>query len=101
MSLHSKRPHHDRFARAAFDSPCSRWRPSPRNKADTSRSLRPLLRRRRILDRRRLGFLLLVLARLLLRRLQLVDDLLQRGDGALEALDLTVGGVQLLLMVGS
>src|ERR1700682_3272485 len=22
--LHSKRPHHDRFARAAFDSPCSR-----------------------------------------------------------------------------
>ena len=36
---------------------------------------------------------------LLLRRLQIVDDLLQAGDRALQRLDLAVGGVELLLMV--
>ena len=52
---------------------------------------------RRILRRRRV-FLLRILSRLLLRRLQIVDGLLQADDRALQAVDLAVGGIELLLM---
>src|SRR5450755_2364305 len=59
---------------------------------------RTILRRRRSVRRCGVGFLLLVLGRFLLRRLQLVDDLLQGGDGALQAFDLPIRSIELLLM---
>src|SRR3954464_8866788 len=63
-------------------------------------SIAGLLRRRQsILCSRGVGFLLLILDQLRLRRLQLVDLLLQANDGALERLDLPVGGLDFLLMV--
>ena len=58
-----------------------------------------LRRRRSVLGRRRVGFLLQILCRLLLCRLQIVHDLLQTGERAFEAFDLPVGGIELLLVV--
>src|SRR5258705_3111946 len=45
--------------------------------------------------------LLLILSRFLLRRLQVVHDLLQAGDAAFQTLDLPVRGIELLLMVSA
>src|SRR5260370_16429526 len=75
--------------------------PGRRDDASIAKSFPTILCRwrRAILGRRRIGFLLLILGRFLLCRLQVVNDLLQGGDGTFQTLDLPVGGIQLLLMV--
>src|SRR5258708_6175018 len=82
-SPHSKRPYYEGFAQASFDSPCC--------DGFRERQWRHLFRA--ILGGRRLGFLLLILNRLLLRRLQFLRDLLQTDDGAFQAFDLAVRDV--------
>src|SRR5260370_35139132 len=68
--------------------------------ASTAALFRTILRgRRRLLCRRRINFLLQILGHLLLRGLQIVDDLLQRDEARFHALDLPVGGAAFLLMV--
>src|SRR5665213_1005148 len=72
-SLGSKHRHHDRFARAAFDSPCCR-----------SLFAAILCRRRAVPGSRYVDLFLQILGGLLLRRLQLVHDLMQAADGRLQ-----------------
>lgn len=62
---------------------------------------RAFLRRRRLLGWRRIGFLLQILGRLLLRGLQILNDLLQGSKARLQRFNLAVGGIKFLLMVPS
>src|SRR5260370_20799333 len=66
-----------------------------RDKEDLFRAI--LGRCRTVLGRRCVGFLLIA-GRLLLRRLQVVHDLLQTDDRAFHSVDLPVGVIELLLM---
>ena len=71
-----------------------RRRERRREFADRSLLLRPVLcRRRGILRRRRVRFLLQILGQLELHRLQVGDELLQACHRILQAHDLPVGGV--------